>query len=414
MSFAKHMKCVLCSSEQPVDPWLRSCPLCGSFLYDMQYDLGALSNHLDRDAVAKRPPQILIKWLEFLPIEDPSKIVSLGERETFLIPCSRLAKEIGIRELYLKDETAHATASYKDRSLAVATTSAVEAGAKTVAIASTGNAGAATAAFAARADLRCRVFVPSTANREKLIQIMVHGGRVIQVEGGFHDAVKLYLEAMERFGWYPTGIGNQFRWEGDKTLAYEIAQAFDWKGPDRVICPTGSGQFISRVFKGFSELNKLDWIEEVPRMTAVQAEATNAIERAFREKKSRADPVEGEPTIASGIAVADPMEFGRTALKALQQSGGAIVSLNEEEILESQRILARTVGIFAEPAGAVGIKGLMKLKEQGEIGGEEVVVVIVTGHGLKDYGLARKLVDDNVLNITDFAELKKTVTEWET
>lgn len=408
------MKCVVCGAEEPTDRWLKRCPSCGSSLLDIQYDMDALSRHLDRDEIEKRPSLILKKWMEFLPIEDPSRIVSIGERETFLIPCDSLAKKVGVTKLYIKDETAHSTASYKDRSLAMAMTSAVEAGAKTVAIVSTGNAGAATAAYAARANLRCLVVVPSTASPEKLVQILMYGGKVVRVEGGFNDAVDLYLRGLDRFGWYPTGIGNQYRWEGDKTLAYEIAQFLNWKVPDRVVCPTGSGQLTSRVFKGFAELKRLGWTGDLPRLTSVQAAATNALERAFRQKKNRADPIKPEPTIASGIAVADPMEFSIQAIDGLRTSRGSIVSLSEEEIRESQRLLARHVGIFAEPAGAVGIMGLLKLKDHGEIHDDEVVVVIVTGHGLKDPGSVRTLADEVVTIPADFEAFRQIANGWET
>ncbi len=330
-----------------------------------------------------------------------------------MIRCDNLAHQLGVKSLYIKDETAHATASYKDRSLSLAMTSAVEVGAKTVAIVSTGNAGSAMAAYAARANLRCFVIVPITASQEKLIQISMYGGKVIRVEGGFNDTVNLYLNALEKFGWYPTGIGNQFRWEGDKTLAYEIAQCFDWGVPDRVVCPTGTGQLISRVYKGFEELRELGWVERVPRMTSVQAASTNALELAWLRGKSRAEPVQAQPTVASGIAVADPMEFSIQALQGLRASHGSIVSLTEDEIWESQRILAQQVGIFAEPAGAVGIKGVLKLKERGEIVDDEVVVVIVTGHGLKDPGSIRNRLNEMTTIPADIEALSQWVDHLE-
>ena len=412
MSFARNMKCPVCGVEETLNPWLSKCPSCSSSLLDIQYDMDALSRYADRDEIEKRPPLVLKKWREFLPIGDPSKIVSIGERETFLIQCDSLAKQVGVAKLYIKDETAHSTASYKDRSMAMAMTSAVEAGAKMVAIVSTGNAGAASAAYAARANLRCVVLVPSTASPEKLVQILMYGGTVIRVEGGFNDAVDLYLKGLDRFGWYPTGYGNQYRYEGDKTLAYEIAQSFHWKIPDRVVCPTGSGQLISRVYKGFVELKELGWIEELPRLTSVQPAATNALELAFRQKKKRADRITPKPTIASGIAVDDPKEFGILALDGLRATNGSILSLTEEEIRESQRLLARHGGIFAEPAGAVGIVGIRKLRERGEMGNDEVVVVVITGHGLKDPSSVRAVADE-VINIPfDFEALRQIAERW--
>lgn len=392
MMFLTSFECVRCGWSIAAAQAARTfgCPECGSVLLDALYDYARIRETVSRAMLERRGPLVLEAWRELLPVE-PEEIprVTLGERATFLVPAPRLAEELGVRQLYLKDETAHATGAFKDRSMPVAMAAAVRSRADTVVIVSTGNAAAAAAAYAARAGLKCVVMVPAGTSQGKLSQAAAYGAAVVQIEGTFDDIVGVYRQGCQEYGWYPVGIGNMFRWEGDKTAAYEVARQGDWVVPDRVVVPAGSGQALSRIWKGFEELKVLGWTTRVPKMVAVQSAQTNALERAFRSGLEEVPPVVAGPTIAGGIAVGNPLEFGIVALRAVYGTGGTVLSLSEQEIADSWKTLASRAGVFAEPAGAVGIGGLRKLAAAGELGADERVVCVVTGHGLKDVDYAR-------------------------
>lgn len=410
MNFMRGFKCVKCGLEANVAN--DSCQNCGSVLLDIIYDYNSIREVLPKEDLDTRKPLILKKWRELLPIDDNNEPVSLGERETFLIRAERLSKVVGVEKLYLKDETAHTTASFKDRSMPVAVTKAKEEGAKVITIASTGNAASAAAAYAAAAGMTCVVFIPDSIQRSKIAQAMAYGAKVVAVKGSFDDAVSLYKKSYRALGWYPVGIGNQFRWEGDKTPAFEIAHQLNWKVPDWVVIPSGSGEVMSRIWKGFEELHTLGWIDSLPKIASIQSAKANALERAFKAGEEHVKPVKVESTLASGIAVGDPLDFGTVALRALRKSNGTVISLTEKEIFDSWKILAKYSGIYAEPAGAITIGGVKKLVENNVIRHDEMVVCFVTGHGLKNTP-SYEGGDDEILNVEpDFDIFRRKVTEF--
>lgn len=410
MNFMKGFKCIECGLE--TNAASDSCRNCGSVLLDIIYDYNSIREVLSREDLDTRKPLILKKWKELLPINTDSEPVSLGERETFLIKAERLGKIVGIEKLYLKDETAHTTASFKDRSMPVAVTKAKEEGAKVITIASTGNAASAAAAYAAAAGMTCVVFIPDSTQRSKIAQAMAYGAKVVAVKGFFDDAVSLYKKSYQTLGWHPVGIGNQFRWEGDKTPAFEIAHQLDWKVPNWVVIPSGSGEVMSRIWKGFEELHTLGWIDSLPKIASIQSAKANALERAFKAGEEHVKPVKVESTLASGIAVGDPLDFGTAALRALRKSGGTVISLTEEEILESWRLLGKYSGIYAEPAGAITIGGVKKLVENNIIHHDEMVVCFITGHGLKNTPFCEG-GDDEILTVEpDFDVFRRKAAKF--
>lgn len=357
---------------------------------DIFYDYSALAEKLDKRTLAARSPGVW-KYSELLPIRDKENVVSLEAGGTPLLKSSGLANEIGLRSLYLKDETRSPTGSFKDRSMTVGVSKAVEFGVETTVTASSGNAAAALAAHSAKAGLRCYAFVLESASEAKLAQIRLYGAQVMRVkavEEGVDPTVQMLSMVVEKYGWYPCpsfGPFNPYQVEGPKTMAFEIAEQMDWNVPDWVLVPTGSGCLLAGLWKGFRDFRKLGFVDSSPRLVAVQPKGCAPIVRAFDQKK---EPFEIEPwgrpdTIAGGLTDVFPWD-GDAALTALRETGGTAEAVSDKEILQAQRLLASREGIFAEPTGVASLAGLIKLVDKGVVKRDESVVVLVTGAGLKD------------------------------
>jgi threonine synthase len=322
-----------------------------------------------------------------LPVLDPSKIVTLGEGGTPLLRSERLARECGVRELWLKsDATANPTGSLKDRSITVAATKAREFGYGVLACDSTGNKASATAAYAARAGLRSVVFCPYETPVPKMAQALFFGARLIRVRGHYSEINAMYRRLIHsgRVKWYDCGTDNPFRYEGKKTYAYEIAHALGWRAPDRIVHPAGGGMSLAKTWKGFDELNRLGWVAGRPKMTLAQGANCAPIVRAWETGASSGTPVAKGATIASALAVADPALLGTRALAAVRASGGAAAAVTDDEVREAMRDLARE-GLFIEPSGSVALAALRRLVRDGKVGAEESVVCVLTGSGFKDF-----------------------------
>ncbi|MEM2546841.1 MAG: threonine synthase [Candidatus Bathyarchaeia archaeon] len=376
------MRCIGCGADYPINEIIYNCKKC-SDLIEVQIDEKALREKIEKEDWRLRPISVW-KYKEFLPVFDETKIVTLNEGGTPLYKCERLAKELGIKNIYVKNEGANPTGSFKDRGMTVGVSKALELGVKAVVCASTGNTSASLAAYAAKAGLPCIVLIPAgKIALGKLAQAMMYGAVVVAVKGNFDVALQIATEASKQIGLYLLNSINPFRIEGQKTAAFEICDHFGWQTPDRVILPVGNAGNITAYWKGFKELKALGLIEKLPKMVGVQAAGASPIAKAFAANSATIEPVKNPETIATAIRIGNPVNWKR-ALNALRESKGKALIVTDDEIVNAQKLLARKEGIFIEPASAASIAGLKKLVENGEVDVDENIVCVATGHGLKD------------------------------
>jgi len=401
-----YLKCINCGSKYPLDEIIYTCSKCGDLL-EVEFELEELKDRIGKSKWKRRPISVW-KYKEFLPISDESKIITLEEGGTPLYDCNKLAEKLRLRSLQVKNEGANPTGSFKDRGMTVGVTKALELNVKTVACASTGNTSASLAAYAAKADLTCVVLIPSgKIALGKLAQAMMHGAKVIAIKGNFDTALEMVMAASESFGLYLLNSINPFRIEGQKTASFEICDQLGWRVPDRVVLPVGNAGNITAYWKGFKELHKLGIIEELPRMTGIQAARASPIAKAVLTGSEKIEPVKEPETIATAIRIGNPVNWKR-ALKAIRESRGTVETVTDDEISHAQKLLARTEGIFVEPASAASIAGLVRLLENGEVDRDESVVCVTTGHGLKDPEAAIK-ASEEVVEIKPNLEALKEV-----
>jgi threonine synthase len=310
--------------------------------------------------------------------------VSLGAGFTPLVRADRLAAELGLGELWIKNDTVNPTGSFKDRVVSVALTKAQELGFKVAAAASTGNLANSVAAHAAHAGMESVVFIPADLEAGKVVTTAVFGGKLVAIDGNYDDVNRLCAEiASERPSWAFVNVNvRTYYAEGSKTLAFEIAEQLGWQAPDHVVVPVASGSQLTKVAKGFKELELVGLIEESPvRISGAQAAGCSPIAAAFDAGWDAVKPVKPS-TIAKSLAIGNPAD-GPYALDAVRESGGAFGSVTDDQIIEGIRLLARTEGIFAETAGGVTIATLAQLAASGAIRRDERVVAIISGNGLK-------------------------------
>jgi len=385
-----HQACIACGQEYDADEILYSCKRCGDLL-EVKYDYDVIKAKLEKSNWQILPLSVW-RYRDFMPIRDPSKIVSLNEGGTGLHSCQRLGNLLGFRCLYVKNEGENPTGSFKDRGMTIGITKAVELNMKTVICASTGNTSASLAAYAAKAGLQCIVLIPSgKIAYGKLAQAMVYGAKVVQIRGDFDQALKMVLELSEKHREvYLLNSINPYRLEGQKSLAYEICDQLNREAPDRVVLPVGNAGNISAIWKGFTEFHKLGLIEKLPKMTGIQAQGAAPIAKAIKNGSNEIVPINKPETIATAIRIGAPVSW-KKALRAIRESKGTAETVTDKEILEAQKMLARSEGLFVEPASASSIAGLKKLSESGKIDKDEVIVCVATGHGLKDPDVAMKI-----------------------
>jgi threonine synthase len=409
-----YQKCINCGSEYSIDEIVYFCKKCGDLLeikYDRSELAGALKKSQWRDA-----PLSVWRYRDFMPISDPSKIVSLNEGGTGLHLCKRLAKHLGIRQLYVKNEGENPTGSFKDRGMTVGVTKALELGVKSVICASTGNTSASLAAYAAKAGLLCAVLIPSgKIAYGKLSQAMIYGAKVIQVRGNFDESLDIVLKLSEKHrSIYLLNSINPFRIEGQKSLGYEICDQLNQDAPDRIVVPVGNAGNISAIWKGFTEFHELGVVKSLPKMTGIQAAGSAPIAQAIKNGMDTIVPVAAPETVATAIRIGAPVSW-KKAMNAIRESHGTAETVTDAEILDAQKTLARVEGLFVEPASASSIAGLKKLRENGEIDKDERVVCVTTGHGLKDPDTAVKMsekpveVDAEIAAIEEALGLKKKI-----
>jgi len=390
--FVDSLKCLKCGQDHEPTEKVYVCKKCGGKL-NVLYDYDAISKEITKKKLGARKPGVW-KYLELLPIADDKNIVTLGEGGTPLIEAKNLARELGMKQLWLKDETRNPTLSFKDRPMSVGISKAVEFGAKAVVTASSGNAATALAAYSAKAGIDCYAFVPTEAPLAKLAQLSIHGARAMRVkaQGPGDPTYELMRASWEKFGWHPIPSGgafNPYQPEGSKTISYEICEQLGWEVPDWVMIPVGAGTLLSGNAKGYSEFEKLGLVDGVPRLAGIQSEGCAPLVKGFREGTDPYEiPTWEKPkTIAGGLVDPYPWDAD-TAIPAVKDSKGTMDTVPDDEILAAEKMLAKSEGIFAEPSGAAGLAGLKKLLEAGTIDRSDRVVIEVTGGGLKDQEVA--------------------------
>ena len=347
---------------------------------DVHYDFVPLT----KDTFTNRE-QTYWRYFELLPINDKSNIISISAGMTPLVKAEKLGKKIGLDNLYIKNDSVNPTFSFKDRPAGVAISKAKEFGLSSVGCASTGNLASATAAHAAKAGLSCYVFAPSDIEHAKITQALSYGAQYIAVDGTYDDANRIAAQVGDSKG---VGIVNinmrSYYVEGSKTLAYEVAEQLNWQVPDQLIVPTGSGAMLNAICKGFEELETVSLTTETAKMhmNCAQPHGCAPIVNAFKGNSTSVAPVENPDTIAKSLAIGDPGD-GSYVLKRLKQYNGIAEESSNDEILDAILLLAKTEGIFTEPAGGVSVAVLKKMVDDGRIDRDETTVCYVTGNGLK-------------------------------
>ena len=379
----KHVKCgrcVRCGKEYEATPNLTNCE-CGGIL-DIIYDYDFIRAHLTKQTLAQRTERSMWRYRELLPVEPETPAPPLRVGWSPLYEAPRLAAQLGIAKLWVKDDGLNPTASLKDRASSMAVAKATEAGAKVIACSSTGNAASSLAGNAAAAGLKTFIFVPSRAPKGKVAQLMTFGANVISVQGSYEDTFELSRQAIDRWGWYNRNAAiNPYLSEGKKTVALEIMEQLDWNVPDYIAISVGDGCTIAGLWKGLKDLYAIGFIDRLPRLISAQAAGCCPLNRAI-ETGEPWHPME-ENTLADSIAVGVPRNADK-ALMAIRESNGLVVNVTDEEIMAAQKLLGTTCGVFGEPAGVTGAAGLKKLCQQGKIPADATVVSVVTGNGLKD------------------------------
>lgn len=389
------MRCTICGKTYLPGEVDYVCPDHGNEgILDIEYDYDAIGRRISPRSLAQDKTCSQWRYRPLLPVlpDTPAPAASVGW--TPLYETGRLAKSVGLRTLYVKDDSRQPTGSLKDRASALAVMKAREAGADMITTASTGNAAAALAGMCAASDMACTIFVPRSAPRAKVAQLLAYGARVFLVDGSYDDAFELCLKAADQYGWYNRNTGfNPYMAEGKKTAAYEICEQLGWQCPDAVFTGVGDGCIISGLHKGFMDLFRLGWIDRLPRLMGVQAEGSDFLYRCWQ---AGADPVTFPAirahTVADSISAGLPRDR-RKALAAVNGTGGAFLRVSDEAILAAIPELARASGVFAEPAGASPLAGLHAALAQDLVARDETCVLLVTGSGLKDVDATIKACD---------------------
>lgn len=380
MARVESLKCRECERSYPVAP-IHVCDFCFAPLEPV-YDYEQIARTISRTKISSGPSTVW-RYVDLLPVDDEAPRVDLGAGFTPLLRAERLGAELGIGDLYIKNDTANPTHSFKDRVVTVALTVARSMGFTTVACASTGNLANAVAAHAARAGLRSFVFIPADLEAGKIVTTAVYGGNLVAVKGNYDEVNRLCVEIAQKVNWAFVNVNiRPFYAEGSKTLAFEIAEQLGWRSPDHVVVPVASGALLTKIRKGLAELHRVG-LAPAPRarIHAAQAAGCNPVVQALKDGVEHIRPVKPN-TIAKSLAIGNPAD-GYYAVRTVRQTGGRGVDAGDEEILAGIRLLAETEGIFTETAGGVTIAALKRLARAGTFSDGEIVVALITGMGLK-------------------------------
>ena len=391
MNYIKGYRCTICGKFFETQDALLTCPDCGEKgILDVEYDYDALKKVLTKDYFEKNRNYSMWRYAPLMGIKEDHIDEMLRIGWTPLVKSHNLSKVLGVKELYIKDDGLNPSGSSKDRASGVAVLKAIEAGAKVISCSSTGNAASSCACHAAHMGLPAVIFVPKRAPIGKLTQISLYGATLVIVDGDYKAAFSLSKQAIAKHGWYNRNAAiNPFMVEGKKTVSFEIAEQLNFKPTDWVVVSVGDGCTIGGVYKGFNELHKLGLIDRVPRILGVQSTGCEPFVVAAKNHEPLKEC--DENTIADSIAVGIPRNPIK-ALRAVEYSKGAWISVPDEEIIKAMGLLGKTEGIFGEPAGVTGVAGLEKAIKEGIIKKDESVTIIVTGNGLKDPNNAQKAI----------------------
>jgi threonine synthase len=374
------LQCRECGELYPFEA-RHVCDLCFGPV-EVAYDYDVIASRVSRESIAAGPPT-LWRYKQLLPIEG-ERVVDTRTGLTPLVRATNLGRELGLNNLWVKNDTVNPTFSFKDRPVSIASTRALELGFEVLACASTGNLAGSVAAHAAKAGMRACIFIPSDLEPAKILGASIYEPTLIAVDGNYDDVNRLSSEIADLYPWAFVNINlRPYYSEGSKTLAFEVAEQLGWALPDAVVAPIASGSMFTKLHKGFGELSKVGLVEgqKAPRMIGAQAEGCSPVVQAARKGTYDVQPVRPN-TIAKSLAIGNPAD-GYYAIKIVEQTGGALEAVTDTELVEGIRLLARTEGIFAETAGGVTIGVLKKLVAAGKIDPDERVVAYITGNGLK-------------------------------
>ncbi|MCP4166607.1 MAG: threonine synthase [Chloroflexi bacterium] len=395
MEHVLHLKCLICGKEYQPDEIDYVCPDHGTEgIVDVRYDYDVIAGNISRESLHDDRENTIWRYKPLLPVEPDAAAPPLAVGCTPLYEAPRLASELGLNHVWVKDDGRNPTASFKDRASAIAVVKAQEKGAEIVTTASTGNAAAALSGICASVEQPNVIFVPKSAPPAKIAQLLVFGSTVMLVDGTYDDAFELCLQAADAYGWYNRNTGfNPYMTEGKKTVSYEICEQLGWQTPDVIFVSVGDGCIIGGVHKGLKDLLALGWIDTMPRIVGVQAAGSNYMAEAWEKGE---DILTKPPIVADTVADSISAGLPRDRIKALaavKETGGAYVTVSDEEILAAIPALARSSGVFGEPAGATSYAGLVKAASAGLVSANDRIVVINTGNGLKDVASALKSVE---------------------
>jgi threonine synthase len=381
MSFVSHVECTICGRRHDPQRALSVCETCGQMLA-VRYDLARVGAAVTKDALRGRPPG-MYRFRELTPLDGDEAPVTLGEGGTPLLELPRLARHFGLRHLWGKDEGQNPTGSFKARGLGMAITRARTLGAKGFIIPSAGNAGGAAAVYAARCGLPCAVIVPRGTPPAAIAEAAIGAAHVFTIEGSIATAGRVVAKVAPGIGWCDLStLKEPYRLEGKKTMGLELAEQLDWALPDVLLYPTGGGTGLVGIPKGFEELRELGWVSGRTRFVAVQADGCAPLVKAFQAGAENTTAWENPTTHAAGLRVPSPFA-GRQMLRILRESGGGALAVSERAIVEAQHLLARLEGVWTSPEGAALVAALGLMKEAGQVGASDRVVIMLTGAGIK-------------------------------
>ena len=412
------LKCLICGKQYRPDEVDYICPDHGDEgILDVQYDYDFIDRQISKENLLNSSERSIWRYKPLLPVDPEATVPSLAVGWTPLYHTPRLAKDLGLNALWVKDDGRQPTASFKDRASALAVVKAKEKDAEIITTASTGNAAAALSGLCASIQQANVIFVPEAAPKAKIAQLLVFGSRVFLVKGTYDDAFDLCLKATQTYGWYNRNTAyNPYMTEGKKTASYEICEQLDWNAPDRVFVSVGDGCIIGGLHKGFKDLFALGWIDKMPKLMGVQAMGSSYLYTAWKNDEDiHTKPPIKAKTVADSISSELPRDRIK-AMAAVKETGGAFVCVEDQDILSAIPDLARSTGVFAEPAGAAAYAGLLKTVEQDRVAKDETIVVLNTGNGLKDIAGAMQAVERAGTTpyrvAPDLKALKQVVAEW--
>ncbi|MBN1994866.1 MAG: threonine synthase [Anaerolineae bacterium] len=418
MEHVLNLKCLICGQTYRPDEIDYVCPNHGDEgIVDVQYDYDFIGRRLSPGDLFHSTDYTIWRYKPLLPVKPDMPVPPLTVGWTPLYRARRLAAELGLQNLWVKDDGRLPTASFKDRASALAVVKAQEKGAEIITTASTGNAAAALSGLCASVKQPNVIFVPQTAPQAKIAQLLVFGSTVLLVKGTYDNAFELCLQAAKEYGWYNRNTGyNPYMSEGKKTASFEICEQLGWQAPDRIFVSVGDGCIIGGLHKGLKDLLALGWIDHMPKLMGIQAAGSNFMAQAWENNEDvlTKPPIKAQ-TVADSISAGLPRDRLK-AMAAVKETEGAYLSVTDDEILQAIPALARGCGVFAEPAGATAYAGLVKAVNQGLVSPDERMVVLNTGNGLKDIASAMKavkLVGTQPYHIQpEMADLQRVVENW--